>query len=299
MGANNNTGIIFTSYSARDNKRNFVQKPGLLCLTLLTKGKAKIKIGSEYAELAAPCIFLSSWECGIELTDSRQLTAKSMYFYPSLINKSFTPERLAKPDFREIADLHDYSLVKPFLPKWGSIICPMPQISLQITEWFDLASKEAKIKSSETWPCRVRRCLMQILFLLDDNKQHDPSALTEKQIADIVAGYIHTHYANEISLDSLCRLVYVNRTSLTRIFKARTRRSPIDYLLHYRLNIACELLTNSRLSICKIAETTGFRYESYFTRQFKAKIGLTPTQYRCADGFEILNIKETRIVEEF
>ena len=145
---------------------------------------------------------------------------------------------------------------------------------------------------------RVRRYI-KILFALSDAGFNSPDILSDDSIVDIVLEYIHANYSKEISLSSLCELVYVNRTTLTRKFKARTRRSPIDYLLHYRLSIACEFLTNTKISISKIAETVGFKYESYFTRQFTSKIGITPTEYRQSDGFEILDISESRIVDEF
>ena len=141
---------------------------------------------------------------------------------------------------------------------------------------------------------RVRSFLLQNIFALDSE-----SLLPDESMINIALDYIHTNYAKEISLDYLCKLVYVNRTTLTRKFKARTRRTPIDYILHHRLSIACELLTNTKVSIGKIAETVGFRYESYFTRQFIAKIGMTPSEYRKSDGFEILGTNESRIVEEF
>jgi len=275
----------------------FVQKAEHLTLTLILEGKGAIKLNNKIIELIAPCILLSSWNDAIELIEGHQLVTKSLSFLPTLINKSFTSKSLAHNNFCDIADRHDYNLLKPFFSQHDCIVKPLPQIYLRISEWFDQASKEEKIKSSETWPYHVRRYLMQILFSLEAINPND--ALSDELITDIVLEHIHINYSREITLDSLCKLVYVNRTSLTRMFKARTRRSPIDYLLYYRLSIACELLTNSKLSICRIAETCGFRYESYFTRQFKAKIGITPTQYRQGDGFEVLNINKPSIVDEF
>jgi len=146
---------------------------------------------------------------------------------------------------------------------------------------------------------RVRHFFLQNLFSLGDADLSSPGILSDERVVDIIMDYIHTNYSKDISLNFLCELVYVNRTTLTRKFKARTRRTPIDYLLHYRLSIACELLTNTKQSIGKISETVGFKYESYFTRQFAAKIGMTPSEYRYSDGFEILDINESRIVEEF
>ena len=341
-------GISFAKFRASEDF--FSQKENRLSLTLITGGKASIKINDKAAELIAPCIFLSSWNDEVALVESQRLTAKSLSFLPTIINKSLIPDNMSRmneaTDYDDaishlhgIADMHDCNLIRPFLsacdslpgmqtstqsrvqhgpqPKQqlssqscvqsdislatqpSNIINVLPQVFMRISEWFDQAGKAAKIKSSETWPYRVRRYLMQILFSLEDIKPTGANTLSDKSIADIALEHIHANYPNEISLDSLCKLVYVNRTSLARIFKAHTRRSPIDYLLHHRLSIACELLTHSKLSICKIAETTGFKYESYFTRQFKAKIGIAPTQYRQCDGFEVLSTNESRIVEEF
>lgn len=43
----------------------------------------------------------------------------------------------------------------------------------------------------------------------------------------------------------------------------------------------------------------GGNYETYFIRQFTAKIGTTPLEYRQSEGFETLNVNESRIFEEF
>jgi AraC-like DNA-binding protein len=123
--------------------------------------------------------------------------------------------------------------------------------------------------------------------------------VADASAVDEVLDYIHRHYTERITLADLCRRAYTNRTTLNRRFKARTRRSPMDYILHYRLNMACEMLTHSKVSVREIAEKTGFLYETYFTRVFKEKVGVTPTQYRLSEGFETLNAGTERIVEEF
>ena len=47
-----------------------------------------------------------------------------------------------------------------------------------------------------------------------------------------------------------------------------------------RLNRACELLTDSTLSINKIATLVGFRDPSYFARVFRQKYGSSPREFR-------------------
>ena len=139
------------------------------------------------------------------------------------------------------------------------------------------------------------------LLMLQDalSKRREPDALSGGLAVSVALEYVHANYAKNITLDNICNYVYINRTTLTRKFKMLTGRSPMDYLLFYRLTIACELLTHSKLSIKKIAESTGFNCNAYFCKQFKSKIGITPSEYRKSEGFETINTNEYRIVEEF
>jgi YesN/AraC family two-component response regulator len=54
----------------------------------------------------------------------------------------------------------------------------------------------------------------------------------------------------------------------------------MEYLLKHRIKIACETLTHTNLSITEIAEAVGFKYDTYFIKQFTTKMGKTPTEYR-------------------
>ncbi|SMC27864.1 Helix-turn-helix domain-containing protein [Clostridium acidisoli DSM 12555] len=54
----------------------------------------------------------------------------------------------------------------------------------------------------------------------------------------------------------------------------------IGYLLSYRLNVADSLLTHTGMNLNEIARATGFEYDTYFIKQFTAKRGMTPTEFR-------------------
>jgi len=279
-------------------------KTDRLSVTIVTNGKATLEINGKKSALISPCVFLSSRSDEIEFINGEKFSAKSFSFHPTFVNKSLTFERLAGKSFNEIADAHDSSLLNPFFLRdefYNGVIKLLPQAFLRISESFDLIGREIEIKGGEHWPYNIRRYLIQMLFLLQDaySDQRDSNMISDESMTDIVLEYIRTNYSRKISIDTLCGLVYVNRTTLTRKFKARTGKPPIDYLLHHRLNIACEMLTHSRLSISKIAEASGFSYETYLIRQFTSKIGTTPAEYRQSEGFETLNVNESRIFEEF
>ena len=68
---------------------------------------------------------------------------------------------------------------------------------------------------------------------------------------------------------------YLNKT-----VKNHTHRTAIDWIEIERLNLAKTLLKDPSKSILDIAIQTGLDDQSYFSRFFKKKTGLTPSEYR-------------------
>jgi transcriptional regulator GlxA family with amidase domain len=59
-----------------------------------------------------------------------------------------------------------------------------------------------------------------------------------------------------------------------------TGLAPHQYLLEMRLVRARNLLVGTNLSIKGIAVQTGFEDEHYFSRLFRQKLNVTPSQWR-------------------
>ncbi len=66
-----------------------------------------------------------------------------------------------------------------------------------------------------------------------------------------------------------------------RIFKAATGSSLQEYLLDLRIRKACDLLLRTDLPVSVIALSVSYEDTLYFSRLFKKKKGVSPTQY-CA-----------------
>lgn len=279
------TRVVSIEFEAHEEFTSF-PLPERMTLALITSGKASFILNGKATELTAPCMLLLSQYDQLKLTGDSRLAAKSFSFNPVFLNSSLTFERLATNDFSELEDEHDRNMMSLFLARDdyydGAIDLP-PQTYLRISEWLAIIGTETYAQSDGCWTCRIRRYLLQTLYLLDDiymNRQIPNTIKREKSQVDILLEYIHTNYSNEITLNSLCNLIHLNRTSLTRKFKLQTGHTPMDYLLLYRLNIACEALTHTNLNLSEIAEATGFKYDTYFIRQFTTKIGISPTEYR-------------------
>lgn len=92
--------------------------------------------------------------------------------------------------------------------------------------------------------------------------------------------YIHDHFLEELTIEQLSTIAFVSPSHLTRIFRQRTGYSPLAYVRAYRLSIAKHELLHSANSIEKIAMLSGFHDAKYFSRFFKAEVGMTPRDFR-------------------
>lgn len=92
--------------------------------------------------------------------------------------------------------------------------------------------------------------------------------------------YMKNNISSRMTLDQLSDLAGITPSGLIWKFKNRLGTTPIDYLLSLRIHLAKQLLTETELSIQKIAEKCGFENSYYFSSFFKKRIGMSPSFYR-------------------
>lgn len=111
------------------------------------------------------------------------------------------------------------------------------------------------------------------LLCESNNAKQNPVILRVKE-------YIEEHIATEISLETVADFVSVNPVYLSKLFKDETGENFIDFVTGLRLEKACALLVSSELSIKEISHKTGYSDQNYFSKLFRRKFNLTPTEYR-------------------
>jgi AraC-like DNA-binding protein len=260
--------------------------PERVTIILVTDGKLSLLLNGKAVTLTTPCVMLISKFDKLKIIESTHLAAKSFSFSPVFLNSALTFENLSDDKFSEMEDEHDRNMMNLFLRRDdyydGTIDLPA-NTYLRLSEWLAIMGTEVFAQSDGLWTCRIRRYLLQTLYLLDDiymERQKPHSIKRESSLADILLEYIHINYSEDISLDTLCNLVHINRTSLNRKFKEQTGYTAMQYLLYHRIKIACDTLSHTNMSLAEIAEAIGFKYDTYFIKQFNAKMGVTPTEYR-------------------
>lgn len=257
-------------------------------IVLITCGTATININSHFQTVPAPSVLCLSKYDSFSLISSDNLSAKTFHFDPWYIKACLEFDNLEDDIEIDPHYTYDRQMLYMFTKHTGNfqgIFRLTPQQYLHINELMLMIGAETYAQSDGFWTCRIRRMLVQALncifdIYVDQRKLHFFELSENTNPATTCADYIHTNYNQEISLEMLCKLVGVNRTSLNEKFKEQYQCTCIEYLIRYRLKIAQELLSNTNLKVAEIAENCGFKYGTYFEKQFKKRLGITPAMYR-------------------
>ena len=132
---------------------------------------------------------------------------------------------------------------------------------------------------------RIREALSRIwieLFQMCAPLLQEKSQATDAA-ADKVKGmmvYIHEHYAEKISVRELASSVFLSERECYRVFQNHLHMTPADYIRSYRIQIACQMLAESRVPITEVGISCGMDNSSYFGKVFREATGYTPRQYR-------------------
>lgn len=93
---------------------------------------------------------------------------------------------------------------------------------------------------------------------------------------------LHEQWSEHIDMKSLAMNNNVSYAWLRKVFKEIMDSPPGQYLLNIKLEKSCQMLKETNQSISEVSYSCGFASEQHFSRTFKKRIGLNPSQYRNA-----------------
>ncbi len=93
---------------------------------------------------------------------------------------------------------------------------------------------------------------------------------------------IRSYPDESFSLEAYLRSLPFNYDYLRKLFRSETGLTPHQYLSDLRLHAAAERLSfeDAKVSVAEVARMCGFRDPLYFSRSFRKKFGLSPSDYR-------------------
>ena len=117
----------------------------------------------------------------------------------------------------------------------------------------------------------------------------DVSTFNNREIKKILS-FLHSHYMDNITLDKVAEAAHHSKSYCCRLFKYAINCTIWEYLTEYRIQKSLPLLCDDSLNITEIAYAVGFSGASYFIKQFRKTMHMTPKSYRNSlhitiDGF--------------
>ena len=118
-----------------------------------------------------------------------------------------------------------------------------------------------------------------LLLLFFENIQSERLSPHISRFTPIIE-YINDHIKEKITVKELADLIHLNEIYFSSLFTKTFGTSPQNYILNKKINLSCIALSNDDLTVKEVAYALNFYDEAYFSRIFKKKTGLTPTEFR-------------------
>lgn len=135
----------------------------------------------------------------------------------------------------------------------------------------------AKITNTFIWQEKLRERYMHINEVDTAGKfKHQK----ENEFLDKLETIILDKVKDEdFSLQEICNIVGMSRTSLYMKLKNLIDLSPQDFIIHTKLKYAKKLLIEGDINIKEVAYASGFSNPKYFSTSFKKAFGTTPSNF--------------------
>jgi len=130
----------------------------------------------------------------------------------------------------------------------------------QANAWFQAALMEVLDQDRGSWPA-------------------GPEAEQARRI-DTICERIRARPGDRHRVSALAAELHVSRVHFARLFRKYQGTTARDFIVGARIEAARNLLLGSNHAIGRIAELLGYENPYFFSKQFREKVGVTPTGYR-------------------
>lgn len=128
----------------------------------------------------------------------------------------------------------------------------------------------------------IKLKLEMLLIELVRSRESDKNVLQTDEFdpkAYEVYSYVKKNFREKITLGELCFLFGTNKTTLCSSFKRVYGDTVIGYINYLKIKEAKKLLREGDYNLTEIAQILGFSSVHYFSRMFKKKQNMSPSEY--------------------
>lgn len=102
---------------------------------------------------------------------------------------------------------------------------------------------------------------------------------SENEIIRRAQQYVSVHVREKLSVPALARMVDVSPSYLTALFHKNLQISPAEYIRRIKLQESKQMIRENSMTFTEIAAALQYSTVHHFSRQFKEKFGITPSEY--------------------
>ena len=119
----------------------------------------------------------------------------------------------------------------------------------------------------------------------EDSSETPPATLemspNDRKFMDKLVELMEQNMDNgELVVDDLVRELAVSRSVFFKKLKTLTGLAPIEFIKEMRIKRATQLIETGEFNMTQISYMVGINDPRYFSKCFKAQVGMTPTEYR-------------------
>lgn len=92
--------------------------------------------------------------------------------------------------------------------------------------------------------------------------------------------YINKNLSENLTIKNIADAIFVSESTLTKHMRKELGTTVNGYIDDLILTRAAQMIAEGRYSLSTISNRFGFCDQFYFSRKFKAKFGLTPSEYK-------------------
>ena len=165
-------------------------------------------------------------------------------------------------------------------------VLPSPEKISLTTDFFDHILEYDDINSfgsslrKEAWMLMLFSKLMDSHGAQEITPPSESVPYTTKPYVNLAIEYIKASYKNGINVSDVATELGVSRAYLNYVFQSELGMSIQQCLISFRMHKAANLLVSTTLTIKEISNETGYTDQLTFSKAFKKKFGVSPTQYR-------------------
>ena len=153
---------------------------------------------------------------------------------------------------------------------------------LSISDYSDKAREISSLLESDTVidALRLKNAVLDIILKIA--KEYRITVKTKKYSPCVVKAidYIDNNLSEALTISAIAKAIFVSPSTLTKHMRNELSVSVNGYVDQLILTRAAQMIVESSLSLTTISNHFGFCDQFYFSRKFKAKFGVSPSEYR-------------------